>query len=450
MANRVHLIGIGGEGMSGLAKVLHSQGLVVSGSDIARSRRTAELERLGIEVELGHREENLERAEAVIFSSAIPRENVELAAARRRGLPLLPRLEMLRRLSEERETLGVAGTHGKTTTTAMIAFLLEQTGRRPSFLVGASCPVLGGNARWSQGEYLVAEVDESDGYFTELELDLAVITNIGVDHLNNYGSTEAVYRAFRRFAQRSSRLILNSDDGPSRRLRAELSRRAVLTFGIEREADLVAEGVIQCEFNARFDLIFHGERVGEVSLPAPGQHNVYNALAALLAGAELGLGFAEMAAALRWFALPERRFQVLCQDGVTIIDDYAHLPEEIEANLLAIRSGWRPRRVIAIFQPHRFTRLKYVGGRFARSFDLADLVIVTGVYPAGELPIPGVDTAPLLRALQRCGKRVKYIPEKEEIADLLRRRLHPGDFIITLGAGDIWQVSHLLAATLED
>ncbi|MFQ6033429.1 MAG: Mur ligase domain-containing protein, partial [Candidatus Bipolaricaulia bacterium] len=224
MANNIHLIGIGGEGMSGLAKVLRARGLEVSGSDIVTSRRTAELEGLGIEVKIGHREENLERAGLAVFSSAIPRENVELAAARRRGILALPRLEMVRRLLQEREAIGVAGTHGKTTTTSMIAFLLEESGSDPSFLLGASCPAIGGNARWSEGRHLVAEIDESDGHFTELALDLAVITNIGVDHLNNYGSAAALYRAFRRFAQGSGRLILSSDDGPSRRLHAELGR----------------------------------------------------------------------------------------------------------------------------------------------------------------------------------------------------------------------------------
>jgi len=435
--------------MSGLAKVLHSRGLGVSGSDIAPSRRTAELEELGIRVELGHRAENLEEAEAVIFSSAIPRDNVELTTARRQGIPILPRLEMVRRLLKERESIGVAGTHGKTTTTAMIAFLLERAGLNPSFLVGAPCPVLGGNARWSRGRHLVAEIDESDGRFTELGLDLAVITNIGVDHLNNYRNAAALYRAFRRFARKSGRLVLNGDDGPSRRLHAELNREA-LTFGIARAADLMAVGIRQHESDTCFSLTFRGEELGEVSLPVPGQHNVYNALAALLAGWELGLDLPKMAVALQEFSLPERRFQVLRSDDVMIVDDYAHLPEEIAANLAAIRAGWRPRRLIALFQPHRFTRLRYINGRFARSFDKADLVILTEVYPAGESPIPGVDASLLLRGLRRYGRSVRYIPEGEEIIDLLRRELRPGDFLIVLGAGDIWRVGRLLAAALED
>lgn len=449
MAKKIHLIGIGGEGMSGLAKVLRARGLEVSGSDIVSGRRTAELEKLGIEVAIGHREENLRRADLIVFSSAIPWENVELAAAHRRGLSLLPRLEMVRRLLKEREAIGVAGTHGKTTTTSMIAFLLERAGLDPSFLIGASCPILGGNARWSGGKHLVAEIDESDGRFTDLALDLAVITNIGVDHLDNYGSAAALSRAFRRFARGSGRLILNNDDGPSRRLHAELGRGA-RTFGIEREADLMAVGIRQHGFNTYFNLIFQGEELGGVSLPAPGRHNVYNALAALLAGQKLGLDFVEMAAALRGFSLPERRFQVFHHDGMMIVDDYAHLPEEIEANLSAIRAGWRPKRLIALFQPHRFSRLRYINGRFARSFDKADMVIVTDIYPAGEPPIPGIDAALLVRGLRRYGKSVKYIPQHEEIADLLRRDLRPGDFLIVLGAGDIWQVSHLLAAPPED
>ncbi len=435
--------------MSGLAKVLHSQGLRVSGSDIARNRRTAELECLGIKVELGHREENLHGAEVVVFSSAIPKDNVELAAAQRRGLALLPRLGMLRWLTTGKESMGVAGTHGKTTTTAMISLLLQEAGLRPSFLVGAPCPILGGNAGWGEGRYLVAEIDESDGHFTELGLDLAVVTNIGVDHLNNYGSAEAVYEAFRRFAGRSRRLILNGDDRPCRRLRRELGRDDLLTFGIDRDADLRAGEIVHHGLNTRFNLTFRGEERGTVSLPAPGRHNVYNALAALLAGRELGLSFAEMAAALGKFTLPERRFQVLHRNGVMLIDDYAHLPEEIEANLAAIRDGWRPQRVIAVFQPHRFSRVKYINGRFARSFTLADLVILTDIYPAGEPPIFGVATA-LRGALQQQGKRIDYFPKKEQIVAFLKRELQPGDFLISFGAGDIWQVNQLLAASLEE
>jgi len=435
--------------MSGLARVLHAQGLGVSGSDIALTPRVAELGKLGIEVAIGHRARNLNGAGLVVFSSAIPGDNIELIAARRRGINAIPRLAMVRRLLQERESIGVVGTHGKTTTTSMIAFLLEKAGVQPSFLIGAPCPALGGNARWGDGQYLVAEIDESDGHFTELELDWAVITNIGVDHLNNYGNLTALYRAFRRFAQRSKRLILNVDDGPSRRLYLELDHVA-LTFGIKREADLMAMGIEQDKFDTRFKLAFRGEEVGEVSLPAPGRHNVYNALAALLVGHGLGLGLPEMAAALEGFTLPERRFQVLHRDGVMIVDDYAHLPEEIEANLAAIHAGWHPKRLIAVFQPHRFSRLKYINGQFAHSLSQADLVILTEIYPAGEPPIPGIDASLLLRELKHHGKSAQYIPQHEEIIDLLRRELRPGDFIIVLGAGDIWQVGRRLAASLDD
>jgi UDP-N-acetylmuramate--alanine ligase len=342
----------------------------------------------------------------------------------------------------------VAGTHGKSTTAAMLAFLLERAGRlAPSFLIGPSCPALGGNARWTEGRFLVAEIDESDGYFTELALDLAVITNIGVDHLNNYGCAEAVYRAFRRFAERSKRLILNSDDGPSRRLRAELGA-ASLTFGICQRADLTAAEITQRGLNTAFKLLFRGREVGEVSLPAPGGHNVYNALAALLAGWEIGLEFDQMGRALREFTLPERRFQILHHDGVVIVDDYAHLPEQIEANLAAIRTGWQPRRVIAIFQPHRFSRMASLSANFVHSFDAVDRLIITPIYPAGERPIPGVDAAVLVRALRARGKRVDYMADPEEIVASLRRELRPGDFLISFGAGDLWQVSRELAASL--
>ncbi|HIC96481.1 TPA: UDP-N-acetylmuramate--L-alanine ligase [Candidatus Bipolaricaulota bacterium] len=455
MANRAHLIGIGGEGMSALAKVLQARGWRVSGSDLVQGPRTAELERLGIEVMIGHQEENLSaEAEVVIFSSAVPQENIELAAARRHGLAILPRLEMVRLLLREREALGVAGTHGKSTTAAMLAFLLERAGLAPSFILGAPCPALGGNARWASGRHMVAEIDESDGYFIEIGLDLAVITNIGVDHLNNYSSAEALYRAFRRFASNSRCLILNGDDGPSRRLLAELGKGPeVLIFGLgEGEGvDLRAVKIHHQGFETAFKLVFRGEEVGEVLLPAPGRHNVYNALAAVLAGWASGLGFTGMAEALRRFTLPERRFQVLHRDGVVVVDDYAHLPEQIEANLGAIRAGWRPgpKRLIALFQPHRFSRMEALHSRFLHSFDSADRLIVTEIYPACESPIPGVEALSLVRAIRKRGKKVDYIPDKEEILQFLRRELRPGDFLISFGAGDLWEVSHRLVSSLK-
>ncbi len=458
----IHLIGIGGEGMSGLARLLWEMGYRVSGSEIRWGRKAAELALLGIKVWLGHREENLTLAgaRAVVFSSAIPPENVELAAARELGLPVIPRLEMLARLMEGRFSIGVAGTHGKSTTTAMLAYLLERGGREPAFLVGASSPALGGNARLGRGRYLVAEIDESDGRFVHLRPDLGVITNISADHLNTYGSEEALYLAFQRFARGCGQLILNSDDPQSARLLEQLEAERgqeqgrgregerVLRFGIDRaeEADLAARRIAYHELHTEFELVFRGRRAGRVELPAPGKHNVYNALAALLAGWAVGLDFPQMAGALREFALPERRFQVLRQDGITVVDDYAHLPEEIEANLAAIRRGWRPRRVIAIFQPHRFTRVKYINGQFAHSFDLADMVIVTDIYPAFEAPIPGVEAAQIVRSLEQRGKcSVSYIPDKGEIIRFLLEHLQPGDFIIGFGAGDIWQVTRRLA-----
>lgn len=468
-ANRgdtIHLIGIGGEGMSGLARLLWEMGYGVSGSEVRWSRRVAELAELGIKVWLSHHEENLTLAgaRAVVFSSAIPPENVELAAARELGLPVIPRLEMLARLMEGRFSIGVAGTHGKSTTTAMLAYLLERGGKEPTFLVGAPSGVLGGNARLGRGRYLVAEIDESDGRFVHLKPDLGVITNISADHLNTYGSEEALYLAFRRFARGCGQLILNGDDPQSARLFRELEREReregegeeeeeegggrVLRFGIDRagEADLAARKIVYREVHTEFELVFRGRRAGRVELPAPGKHNVYNALAALLAGWAVGLEFPQMASAMRGFALPERRFQVLRQDGITVVDDYAHLPEEIEANLAAIRRGWRPRRVIAIFQPHRFTRVKYINGQFARSFDLADMVIVTDIYPAFEAPIPGVGATQIVRSLNQRGRTpVSYIPDKGEIVQFLLERLQPGDFIIGFGAGDLWQVTHRLA-----
>jgi len=416
----------------------------VSGSDIRESQRTRRLRAAGIPVFRGHHWGHLRyRPEAVVYSSAISPDNVELKAARGAGYKILHRQEMLARLVNSHRSIGVAGTHGKTTTSAMIAALLVRSGLDPTFLVGAASPTLGCHAHLGGGTWLVAEVDESDGYFTQLHPEIAVVTNIGYDHLNHYGSKEALLRSFARFASQSRVAVLNGDDPHTPLLSTRA--REVLTFGLERRADLTAFGIEQQRGRTRAKLIFRGENLGELELPAPGRHNVANALAAILAGHLLGLDFQEMMEILRCFSLPERRFQILEENGLIVVDDYAHLPEQIEANLNAIHSGWNPKRVIAVFQPHRYSRMSYMNGRFARALRQADMVIVTEIYPAFEEPIPGVDARSVAESLRRQRKLVHYLRSPEEILAFLSRQAAPGDFIIGFGPGDIWQVLHRLA-----
>jgi len=430
--------------MSALALVMRQRGWTVTGSDLRESKKTQILRQHGVKVAIGHRPENLNGTPEIVFSSAIPPENVELQVARERGRAVIHRLELLGRLMGKSFSIGVTGTHGKSTTAALIAFLLARAGLDPTYLIGASCPALGGNAHAGLGKYLVAEIDESDGRFVDLQQELAVITNIGIDHLNNYGSIGELHRSFARFAARAGQLVLNADDSNGQGLIAQVSRGRPrpLLFGIESEADLRAFNIRYRGAQTSFKLAFRGREAGEVLLPAPGKHNVYNALAALLTGWWLGLDFSAMARALQEFTLPERRFQILRQGEIVIVDDYAHLPEEVAAGLQAARSGWRPRRLIALFQPHRYSRLSYINGHFARALDAADLVLLTEVYPAGERPLPGV-TAKLIQ--DNLHRPNRLFADRGELIALLERTLQPGDLLISFNAGDLWRVSHRLA-----
>lgn len=440
----LHFIGIGGDGMSGLAKVYHELGFHVTGSNIEENRRTRELRARGVPVFLGHAPSHLQGATHVIISSAIPSENVEVREAQRLGLAIWHRLDLLKDLMSDRYTIGVTGTHGKTTTTAMIATLLERSWLDPTFVIGAASPTLGTHARLGLGEHLVAEICESDGHFLKLFPQIAVITNIGRDHLNFYGSEKALWDSFAQFARQSELCVACADDPGVRTAVIERLPRTV-TYSIERPADLVAHDIDLYQFHTVFELSWRGRHVGRVELTVPGMHNIYNALAALLVGRQIGLPFADMIAHLRDFQLPERRFQVLVQNGITLIDDYAHLPEQIQSNLQAIRRGWHPARVIALFQPHRFTRTYYLGREFSTSFDLADMVVLTDIYPAFERPIPGVDVSLILRALQNQHPHVKYVPRENGFAQSIKEFLRPGDFVIGFGAGDLSETLQQLA-----
>lgn len=427
--------------MSALAWVLHEQGHLVSGSDLRDTTRTQQLRAAGIPVHRGHHRTHLRSPDAVVYSSAIRPDNVELQVARKSGCTVFHRQELLAQLCNAHRSIAIAGTHGKTTTSAMMASLLRESAQDPTFLVGAPTPTLGLHAHWGRDPWLVAEVDESDGYFRQLHSQIAVVTNVGCDHLNYYGSEEALLAGFAQFVSQSRTAILSADDASTSTLRPYA--REALTFGMEKPADLSACRIEQQRMSTRADLIFRGDRVGDLELSAaPGRHNIANALAAMLTGHHLGLEFKEMLKILKGFRLPERRFQVLEENGVVVVDDYAHLPEQIEVNLAAVRVGWKPKRVIAIFQPHRYSRLSYMNERFARTLQLADLVVVTDIYPAFEVPIPGVNAQSVVEAMEKGSDRVQYLSNPEEIHAFLDQQTSPGDFIIGFGAGDIWQILH--------
>ncbi len=440
---RLHFVGIGGDGMSGLARVCWEMGFSVTGSNIEENKRTLELKALGIPVYIGHHEKHLGEADTVILSSAIAPSNCEWQAAQRRSLRVLHRLDLVRYLTESRQSIGIGGTHGKTTTTAMVATLLEKSNLDPTYLIGASTPTLGKNAKCGFGPHLVSEIDESDGRFLQLNLSISLITNIGPDHLDHYKDEHQIVASFRQFIKQSKCGILCADD---RNCRAILhSQSTMLSYGIEHDADLKAYDIRLDKFSSQFRVLWRGQPVCSVTLNVPGVHNIYNALGAMLAGHHVGLDFQNMADILSEFELPERRFQVLVQNGIMLVDDYAHLPEQIETNLKTIRDGWKPRRVIALFQPHRYTRTHYINGRFGQVFGLADIVGVTDIYPAFEKPIPGVHSDLIVQSLRERHSNVHYLPTPNETLQFLQRTAQPGDFVIGFGAGDIWKVLYQFA-----
>lgn len=446
---RLHFVGMGGIGMSGLASVCLARGDEISGSDVRVNHELESLRRAGACVFVGHDEQHVTgELDRVIVSSAIPPDNVEVRAAHERRIPIVKRVDALAELLREHRSVGVTGTHGKTTTTAMLATIHRRLGRDPSYLVGAHCPGLGGNAHLDDGEWFVAEIDESDGLFLAVEPDIAVVTNVGLDHLQTYRNVEEIRNAFRRYVSRADRAVL-AIDNPHVEAIAQSFPNA-LTVGIHRDADIRAENLQFERFETTFDLIEQGERIARVMLPAPGEHNVANALCALGAARWTGIDLRDAVDALSEFVLPHRRFEVLEENGVTVVDDYAHLPEEIEATLGAIRSGWRDRRIVAIFQPHRYSRTQALSGQFGAAFSLADTVIVTSIYPACEKPVPGVSSESIVQAIrQKTTATVRSIESKQDAIEHLKAQIVPGDFIVSFGAGDIWTVTEELAQFLE-
>ena len=408
----VHFVGIGGSGMSGIAEILLDLGYRVSGSDRRRNEAVERLERRGAKVVIGHDAAHVEGAHVVVYSSAVPRDNVELQAARRLGIPTIPRAEMLAELMRVKYGVAVAGTHGKTTTTSMVAAVLAEGGLDPTIVVGGRIVGLGASARLGQGEYLVAEADESDGSFLRLTPALAVVTTIDAEHLDHYGTLDALREAFLAFVNRVpfyGAAVLCLDQPDIQRLLPRVEKR-VITYGLEASADLVARRVQLAGLTSRFDVHRRDQHLGECRLRVPGRHNVLNALAAVAVGLELELSFPVIQRALAGFAGVQRRFQVLgTAAGVTVVDDYGHHPAEIRATLAAAKAGFDG-RVITVFQPHRYTRTQSLYQEFLTAFNQSDVVIVMDVYPAGEPPIPGVSAADLAEAIRTHGHRdVSYL-----------------------------------------
>ena len=433
---RIHVVGIGGAGMSAIAEVLATMGHEVTGSDAAPSPVLDRLRGLGMDVAVGHDAAHVGDAEVVTVSTAIRPDNAEVVAARSRGVPVLRRAETLAAIAATRRTIAVAGTHGKTTTTAMLATALAGAGLRPSFLVGGVIAGLGTGAAWDEGEWLVVEADESDGTFLALAPEVAVVTSVEPDHLDQWGSFDALVTAFERYAGDAPAALVCADDagaaGVGERVGAD-------TYGTAQAAGLRIVDLSLEPGASRFVLERDGRPLGEVRVPAPGRHNALNATAAVGAALLAGAPFAAVVDALSRYPGVGRRFERRGEaGGVTFVDDYAHLPAKVAAAVAAARGGgWR--RVVAVFQPHRYTRTEALGRDFATSFDGVDLLVVTDVYGAGEEPRPGVTGKVVVDAVldARPNQAVAWLPRRQEVVAFLRSRLRPGDVCLTLGAGDI-------------
>lgn len=445
---RVHFIGIGGVGMSGIAEVLNNLGYAVSGSDRNDSPTAQRLRQLGIDVHIGHVAGHVGDADVVVTSSAIKADNPELIAAREARIPVIPRAEMLGELMRFRRGIAVAGTHGKTTTTSLVASVLAEADYDPTFVIGGQLNAAGANARLGTGQYLVAEADESDGSFLLLSPVIAVVTNIDADHLENYqGDFALVRKAFSDFLHRLpfyGLAVLCVDDPEVAKL-AEITVRRVMTYGIDSEdADVRAVNVRQHGFEMHFDLLLPGVADSlPVTLNLPGRHNVLNALAAASIGWQLGVEAQAIAHALAHFQGVGRRFHrrgelALDKGSVMLVDDYGHHPRELAAVFAAARGGWPERRLVVGFQPHRYSRTRDLLDDFANVLAEADVLVLTDVYPAGEAPIAGADGRALARAVRARGKvDPVFINHPRELKDTLPALLRDGDLLLLLGAGDI-------------
>jgi UDP-N-acetylmuramate--alanine ligase len=446
----VHFVGVGGAGMSGIAMVLANLGVRVAGSDLKASRYTRRLEEAGVTIMLGHRAENLGDAALVVVSSAVPDGNPELRAARSAGLPVLRRAEMLARVMAMRRGIAVAGTHGKTTTSSMIVHVLRQSGLDPTFLVGGELNDIGSNAGVGQGEWLVAEADESDGSLLALRPEVAIVTNVELDHHTNYGCLDEVYEVFRRFVALlpDDGLLVLAAGGGGEELAAHAAASAVVVGIGAGDLRATIEGVD--DLGSTFTVSEGGVDRARVTLRVPGEHNILNALTALAVLHHVGVTPAEAAPHLATFSGAARRFQVLGRHaGVLVVDDYAHHPTEIAATLKAAKQGDHG-RVLAVFQPHLFSRTRYLQREFGQALTLADEAIVTDIFPAREEPEPGVTGKLVVDAYlaERPGGPVAYLPRLGDVVRHLAERVREGDLVLTLGAGDVHTAGERLLAAL--
>lgn len=453
-AERIHFVGIGGIGMSGIAEVLLNLGYAISGSDLVDSEITRRLARLGVRHFTGHRAQNVDQADVVVVSSAVTPDNVEVVAAKSRKIPVIPRAEMLAELMRMKYGVAVAGSHGKTTTTFLIATVLAKGGLDPTLVIGGRLNNLGSNAKLGQGEFMVAEADESDGSFLKLNPMVAVVTTIDREHLDYYPNLDEIQAAFAHFLDKVpfyGFCIVCADEPNIRAILPRLTKK-VFTYGLHGDVDYSAREIRTQGFGSTFVATRRGGVLGAVVLNIPGLHNIRNALAAVATGVELDIPFVYIQEALREFSGIHRRFEVKGEArGITIVDDYGHHPTEIDATLRTARLVWPDRRLVVIFQPHRYSRTQALWQEFCAPLLTADVVLLTEIYGAGEPRIPGVSGTLIWQGIQERGHpQAIFVSQKEALASEMLGHLREGDVLLTLGAGDVWKVGEQVLKALQE
>jgi len=446
---RIHFVGIGGAGMSGIAEVLKNLGYDVKGSDIKESETTQRLRKLGITITIGHKAENVKGAHLVVISSAVSSDNIEVVAAREQSIPVIPRAEMLAELARLKYSVLIAGAHGKTTTTSLIASLLASGGFDPTVVIGGKLKGIGSNAKLGQGEFLVAEADESDGSFLKLSPTIAVVTNIDREHMDFFKNMDELKGAFLSFINKIpfyGLSVLCADNEYIKPLLPKVQRRFV-TYGLSGDLNFTARNISMEGLKTRFEAFLNGTSLGFFEAPLVGVHNVCNCLAALAVAHELKIDMEKVRKTLRSFSGVQRRFEFKGMvSGIKIIDDYGHHPAEIKATLKAAKDAGVHRtedgkgRLVVLFQPHRYTRTRDLLNEFFEAFVDADKVILMDIYPAGEEPLKGVNSGVLFKGIKETGKDIEYIKDKSEILGYLVKELRAGDVLLTLGAGDVWKM----------
>jgi UDP-N-acetylmuramate--alanine ligase len=464
----IHFVGIGGIGMSGIAEVLLAHGFDVSGSDARESDTVSRLRTLGATVHIGHRADNLDNADVVVFSSAIKRDNPELVVARERGTPIIARAEMLAELMRLKDGIAIAGSHGKTTTTSLVATVLREAGLDPTVIIGGKLNSLGTNATRGAGDLLVAEADESDGSFLHLSPTIAVVTNIDAEHLDYYADHEAVKDAFVSFANRVPfyGVVVACLDHPHVQDILPRIDKRIATYGLAAQADYRAKNPVVKGLTTSFEVFRRGDKLGVFEVRMPGIHNVLNALATIAVADELSVELEQVKKSLASFTGVQRRFTIVGElsldtagspaaarpphggGSVIVVDDYGHHPAEVQATLEAAQRAYG-RRLLVAFQPHRYTRTHHLFDELTRAFNRADVLFLTDVYAAGEEPIAGADSAHLVQAIRQHGHRdATHVPEVDDLVEAIARRIHPGDVVLTMGAGNITRVGRALLARL--